>query len=101
MPCHRVDLPGGGTALVRTANPPPVGPCSSCGATARYLCDFPVLKEKGAQHTLTCDRPVCHLCRTRIGTERDLCRAHAPLWDFEKNVPKVGPGAAPAGEEGR
>lgn len=64
--------------------------CRYCGGAADHLCDFPVLRD-GKRGT--CDAPLCSRCTTRIAGGRDLCRAHAPLWDPALDRPTVGPGA--------
>lgn len=90
MPCTPVKLPGGGMALVRHAHRR-IAPCRYCAAQGTRLCDFPVLR---GLHKGTCDAPLCERCATRISSDRDLCRAHLPLWDLKADKPRVGPGAA-------
>jgi len=89
VPCNPVKLPAGGMAIVCTRGRR-VKQCSSCSRAGDRLCDFPVERVGKAG---TCDRSICHRCSTRISGERDLCRAHAPLWDRVADRALVGPGA--------
>jgi len=84
-----VKMPNGGFAFLCRGRQRPRR-CRYCGGTSNRLCDFPV--ERNGQGG-TCDRPICSRCTTRISGERDLCRAHAPLWDMQADRPRVGPGA--------
>ncbi len=70
MPCHTMNLPGGGSAIVCT----PRGKQRRCRWCMRWhtkLCDAP--KGKG-----TCDAPMCDDHATPDGPDRDLCPTHAP-----------------------
>jgi len=49
--------------------------CSSCGADASLLCDYPVKAKSG-----TCDRPLCHRCATVVGADKHYCPPHTRLW---------------------
>lgn len=44
----------------------------ACGFASTHLCDY--VKERGH----TCNRPLCELCRTPTGWDKDLCPEHAP-----------------------
>lgn len=88
MPCDRVDLPGGVSAIVCSRGSRRSKPCAHCGSTSYLLCDFPVLR---AGRRTTCDAPLCHRCTTRHAGDVDLCRPHAERWSNGK--PTVGPGA--------
>jgi len=78
MPCDRVPLPGGSTAIVCSRGRRGA-PCAYCGRASSRLCDFPVTKDRGVKGT--CDAPLCSSCTTRIAGDGDLCRTHAPLWN--------------------
>lgn len=93
MKCNTVKLPGGGMAIICTRGQSRKLRCSSCSGVGNWLCDFPI--ERAGKAT-TCDRPICHRCTTRISGDRDLCRAHAPLWDNVADKPLVGPAARKA-----
>lgn len=41
-----------------------------CGHWADFLCDTPIGKGR------TCDRPMCHCCRDRVGDDLDRCPYH-------------------------
>lgn len=73
MPCDRVRLPGGGTAIV----------CSSrkrkrceCGRPATLLCDWKIGDGK------TCDAPICTICAEHVGPDKHLCRKHSEAYAF-------------------
>ena len=71
MACERVQLEGGGVAIV-CGRFPRVRPrkCRGCGQkTADLLCDGP---KPGGR---TCDAPVCAKCAKTIGPDRHLCPA--------------------------
>lgn len=70
MPCERIVMPGGGTAIV----------CSSrrrrrcaCGGVATLLCDWKVPNTRSG----TCDAPICGTCSVSPATDKDLCPEHA------------------------
>jgi len=91
VPCE-VRKDGERTVIICTryrAKPP--SRCRYCGRPCTKLCDFPV--ERNGKVT-TCDAKMCGWCATHVGHEKDLCRAHATAehWDYEKSVPRVGPG---------
>lgn len=70
MPCYHIQLPGGGTALVRM-QAPRRKLCPFCRKRqATQLCDFPVGKGK------TCDRPICKECAVVVDPDRDHCPTH-------------------------
>ena len=69
MTCDRVQLPGGGVAIV----------CSSrkrqrckCGKPATLLCDWKVASRKSG----TCDAPICVSCAEHVAADKDLCPTH-------------------------
>lgn len=73
MPCNRVDLGGGYSAIVCSGRPR-AKPCAYCRKPSTRLCDAP----QEAPRTGTCDRPMCDGCTFREEPERDLCRQHRP-----------------------
>lgn len=69
MTCERVEMPGGGFAII----------CSSrrrqrckCGRVATLACDWKVTTRRSG----TCDAPICSSCSTRPTPDKDLCQAH-------------------------
>jgi len=66
MPCRRIKLANGGTAIVCTRGPQ--RRCA-CGLPATKLCDWP----KGRS---TCDAPLCERCAVSVGPDRDHCPGH-------------------------
>lgn len=87
MTCDRLDLPGGGTAIVCTRGKRGRS-CKVCGRRATRECDFPITPRGGTPRT--CDAPLCGQCAkawTRDlalqpaatpapGDTLDLCPAH-------------------------
>lgn len=75
MVCERVQMPGGGVAIV-------CGPrqrkrkCVSCKRPADLLCDWKVKGKKSG----TCDAPICERCSHVPAPEKDLCPKHAAEW---------------------
>ena len=74
MPCERIQLPGGGAAIV----------CGrgrkqrcACGAPSTKLCDWKVKARKSG----TCDKPICDRCARSPAPGKDLCRAHHDEWE--------------------
>lgn len=72
MPCDRVDLGDGATAIVCSRG----GPRCKCGNRSTRLCDFPL---SGAKVGKTCDAKLCERCAVRVGPNKDYCRAHADV----------------------
>ena len=89
MPCDHKTLPDGAIAIVCSRRGKP-SRCRYCGQPGGLLCDYPV--ERNGERT-TCDTPLCRSCATKLSGERDLCRAHVPLWDFAMDRPRIGPAA--------
>ena len=75
MTCSIVQIPGGGVAIVKHANPryPRCGFCQKTRA-ATQLCDAEIAKTLGGT-AITCDAPVCTVCALRVG-ELDYCPKH-------------------------
>lgn len=71
MPCDRLTLPGGATAIVCT----PTRRCR-CGNRETRLCDWKVPTKKSG----TCDAPLCSSCATSPAPGKDLCAKHATEW---------------------
>ena len=71
MPCYVVNIPGGGTAIVKMAAPRS-RKCSVCGQMTRQprLCDGSVGRGK------TCDAVLCLKCTTRGANDTDYCPLH-------------------------
>jgi hypothetical protein len=89
MPCSRINMPGGGVAIVKhaAARYPRCKFCQgrlermgrglhdgSLIEKATLLCDFEVGKTLGGD-PITCDAPVCAKCATRVG-DKDFCPKH-------------------------
>jgi hypothetical protein len=82
--CSQVKLPDGSVAFVRHAQRRfPV--CKFCpkrqnwsghSRPATLLCDFIVGKTLGGAD-ITCDAPVCAICSTRVGPDKDFCPKHS------------------------
>jgi hypothetical protein len=55
-------------------------PCPECGDVAKFLCDYPVGKNK------TCNRILCDFHANEIAPDIHYCPAHYEKWqDFVKN----------------
>jgi len=67
-----------------------VKPCYICGKPHTSLCDYPVGDGN------TCDRPMCDKCRTMIGPDLDVCRAHSDPVDVYKTQDANKPAIATA-----
>jgi hypothetical protein len=78
MPCNTVKLRNGFTAIACSGRQREKQ-CAYCGRASSRLCDFPVQR---AGKPATCDAALCERCTWSISEGRDLCRAHAPLWDL-------------------
>lgn len=72
MTCHRVNLPGGGFAIVCT--PRQRERKCRCGRPATKLCDWKKMSGKG-----TCDKAICDACAVNVGPDKDYCPDHAKL----------------------
>jgi hypothetical protein len=77
VPCERVQLPGGGWAIVcgpkRRAKPCPCG----SGLRATQLCDWKT--PDGPEPT--CSAPTCKACTHVPAPGKDLCPDHRRAWD--------------------
>lgn len=73
MPCERVTLPGGITAIVCSSRTPKR---CACGARATQECDWKVPTRQSG----TCDRPICRRCSHVPAPDKDLCPEHAAEW---------------------
>lgn len=78
--CVRVDLPGGGTALVSISGNAKA--CRSCGRLASFACDM----GRRDRASGTCDAPICERCRVPVGPGRDYCPPCAELAGVEKQA---------------
>lgn len=81
MTCDRVQLPGGGVAIVCSRGRRPRPKCA-CGKPSSLLCDW---KVKGG----TCDAPICVSCAEHVGNDKDLCPTHREAyaaWRAAKGV---------------
>jgi hypothetical protein len=68
MPCERIQMPGGGWAIIRRSRRPK---CYYCANEHDVLCDAPAGDGK------TCDRKCCRAHAKKAGPNQDLCRDHA------------------------
>lgn len=73
MNCERVQVPGGGVAIV----------CGTrrrdrckCGKPATQLCDWKIKTRRSG----TCDAPICNACSTKPAADKDLCPEHAQAY---------------------
>lgn len=76
MACERVQLPGGGFAIVcgtRASRGQRAQDRCKCGQRATHLCDWKVPERKSG----TCDAPICDTCALSPAPEKDLCPTHA------------------------
>jgi hypothetical protein len=75
---------GGGFVCTRAA---PRVRCSACGdlVADHILCDW---RLAGAKAGKTCDRKCCRRCARHVGEDKDLCPAHAALWDKHPRNPQ-------------
>lgn len=76
MPCDKVELPGGGFAIVCSRGQRKAKPCESCGRPGTIQCDYPVTRNG---KTATCDRWQCRQCATSVGPNVDYCKPHAAM----------------------
>lgn len=79
MPCDRVDLPGGVSAIICSRGRRQPAPCFHCRQPSDLLCDFPTNPKGKTEAERTCSRPICRACSTRIGGA-DFCKPHAVDW---------------------
>ena len=70
----RIELPGGGTAIVCGRSPYRRCSTPGCRANATIQCDYPVERRGKAG---TCDRWTCRQHATNVGPDRDYCLPHA------------------------
>lgn len=75
MTCQRVQIPGGGTAIV--CGPGRRKRCA-CGRQATLECDWKVKGKKSG----TCDKGLCPRCTYVPAPEKDLCPKHAAEWQL-------------------
>lgn len=87
MGCKTVALPGGATAIVCTRGRRQRHRCGWCTTPASFQCDAPVpdpVQEAAAKagfhtgpiRTVTCDKHLCPVHATEVGTDRHHCPAH-------------------------
>lgn len=81
MPCKPIIADGKviGIACSRGTRKKKCVECQHFGATR--LCDW---KLKGKKAGQTCDRSLCDKCSSQPAPDKDLCGAHARLWDKMK-----------------
>ena len=85
MTCEFVTLPGGGRAIV-CGSRQPRQKCT-CGRTATLLCDWKMSNaedHRKVRGSPTCDKPLCNACTTSPASGKDLCRAHAEVFELWK-----------------
>lgn len=100
MRCESYALPGGGGIFICGTPSKADGPPCGCGARSVALCDFPL---SGKAAGVTCSRPVCARCGTRMtnavelgldGVQVDFCPAHR-AWTERWRAKGGGPLALP------
>ena len=74
MGCDRIDLGGGGFAIIcsRGRRRPTCKACKDRPATRQ--CDWPLTGRAAGK---TCDANLCERCAVHVGEDRDYCPAHA------------------------
>ena len=77
MPCHWLNLPGGGVAHIRTSSQQPK--LCACGRLSTRLCDYIVSLPEQVTHKKTCDKALCDHCAVHAGPDLDYCREHAEI----------------------
>ena len=73
MPCEKINLGGGGGAIVCTRGRHRNCETPGCRKEGTKLCDYTVT---GNGRPGTCDRRMCDSCATRVGANRDWCPPH-------------------------
>lgn len=76
MPCQRVQMPGGGVAMVCGSRPRAKLCACGSGERARLQCDWKVAERQAG----TCDAFICQDCTTVPAPDKDLCQSHAAAW---------------------
>lgn len=79
-----------GIGCTRTMGGRAVCDIAGCSRAHTTLCDW---KLKGAKAGQTCSARLCASHATNVGPERDLCPAHAAVWDAHPSNPKNQKGA--------
>lgn len=69
MKCDRVQIPGGGVAIVCSRGRRQKR-CHQCGQSAKLLCDWKIAKGK------TCDMQICATHAQEVAPEKHLCPEH-------------------------
>lgn len=72
--CERVQLAGGGCAIVCSGHS---RKRCKCGARATLECDWKVPGKRSG----TCDASICARCATSPAPWKDLCAAHAAAYE--------------------
>jgi hypothetical protein len=76
--CERIDLPGGGSALVCGLRA--FRKFCACGRQADFLCDWKVSARKSG----TCDNPICSRHSRQVAPMKHLCPEHQKQFDAWK-----------------
>lgn len=71
--CERVELPGGGFAIICGGRHRRPSTCIHCPRPSEVLCDH---RNGDGQ---TCDAPLCRTCALHVGKHRDYCKHHAKV----------------------
>jgi hypothetical protein len=77
--CERIQLPGGGTAMI-CASGTHSAHCR-CGRSAVALCDWKV----PGNHSGTCDAPLCADHAKAVARNKHLCPEHDRAWSAWQN----------------
>lgn len=72
--CEKIQVPGGGVALVRRSGMRRPKPCEYCEAPHEFLCDH-VLRNTSRSRE-TCDRRLCAKHANQVGEDTHLCPEH-------------------------
>lgn len=77
MKCTRVQMPGGGTAIIcgPRQRQRKCGACPVPRSPATLLCDW---KMPGGK---TCDKPLCSLHGRKVADDKHLCPEHSAAYD--------------------
>lgn len=88
--CYRIVTPEGHVGIITVDVRPKK--CKACGdyvmPERQRECDW---KLTGKLAGKTCDMLICDRCARHVGENKDLCPAHAQLWDQHPKNPRNQP----------
>lgn len=77
MPCTRVQLPNGMSAIVCGSRTRAKKCACGSGRPTSLLCDW---RMNGTAPAKTCDKAICPTCALEVGTNKHLCAQHQAAW---------------------